>query len=216
VKAYFLSGIGADQRAFQKIKLPEGYEPVYLDWITPEKDESITNYASRLCELISDDDFILVGLSFGGMVATEIAKVKTPKKIIIISSVACYDELPWYFKKVGRMGLHKIVPIALLKMGTVINRMMGVGTREDKQIVYDFVRTVDPSFIRWSLNAILTWNAHGRIPELVHVHGSKDHLLPCKYTHPDYLIENAGHLMVLNKAEEVNKAIFDALNNRTA
>ena len=63
MKAYFISGLGADKKAFQKIKLPAGYEPVYLDWITPEKDESLTNYARRFSSLIKNNyAIILIGL----------------------------------------------------------------------------------------------------------------------------------------------------------
>ena len=93
--------------AFKRIRLPEGYEAIYLDWITPEKDESLSNYARRFSTLIKNDDaFILIGLSFGGMLACEIARLRRPMKTIIISSIAASNELPWYFKRAGNMGLH--------------------------------------------------------------------------------------------------------------
>src|SRR5215207_2664519 len=97
--------------AFKRIKLPEGYQPVYLDWITPEKDESLSHYAKRFSSLIKHDDaFVLIGLSFGGMLACELARLRNPFKTIIISSVASSDELPWYYKKAATLGLHKYVP----------------------------------------------------------------------------------------------------------
>ena len=108
MKAYFISGLGADKKAFQKIKLPSGYESVYLDWIPPQKNESLGNYARRFSSLIKNDDaFILIGLSFGGMLASEIARLRRPMKTIIISSLASSNELPWYFKQAGKIGLHK-------------------------------------------------------------------------------------------------------------
>ena len=201
---YFISGLGTDRTAFQRIKLPSGYEPFYLDWITPEQNESLAHYALRLAKSIQDEEYILVGLSFGGMVANEIARVNRPKKIIIISSLATSDELPWYFKSLGKLRLQKIIPGRFLKTAAFLGKIMGVNSSEDKEIIYSYVRNADTKLIRWSLNAIVNWKQQERLPGLVHLHGRKDRLLPAKYTHPDYLIDKAGHLMVLNRADAIN------------
>jgi pimeloyl-ACP methyl ester carboxylesterase len=213
LKAYFISGLGADKKAFQKIKLPDSYEPVYLDWITPEKNESLSNYARRFSSLIKNDDgFILIGLSFGGMLACEIARLRNPMKTIIISSLGSSSELPWYFKRAGNIGLHKTVPIKLLKAGTIIKNLMGAASREDKAIIINYAKYADPDLVRWSLHAIISWDQPERLPGIVHVHGSNDYMLPLKYTRPDYIIKDGGHLMVFNKADEVNKILNEVLS----
>ena len=213
MKAYFISGLGADKKAFIRIKLPEGYEPVYLDWITPEKNESLSNYARRFSSLIKNDDsFILIGLSFGGMLACEIAKLRKPLKTIIISSLATSNDLPWYFKGAGRIGLHKAVPIKLLKYGTIFKNMMGAASKEDKAIIINYAKFADPNLVRWSLHAIVNWHQPERLPGIIHLHGSNDLMLPLRYTHPDYVIKNGGHLMVFNKAEEVNRILNEVLS----
>ena len=212
MKAYFISGLGADKKAFQKIKLPSGYSPVFLDWIPPEKNESLTCYATRFFEkIISDEVFVLIGLSFGGMLASEIARIRKPEKTIIISSLASADELPWYFKRAGKIGLHKAIPVNFFKAATVLNRVVGAGTAEDKAIIYHYIKNASPDFIRWSLDAIVNWNQRERLPGIIHLHGSDDHLLPLKYTHPDYIIKDGGHLMVFNKANEVNRILQQVL-----
>lgn len=212
MNAYFISGLGAGKKAFKKIQLPSKYNPVFLDWIPPEKNETLANYAKRFAPLItSDDAFVLIGLSFGGMLASEISTFLQPQKTIIISSVATCDELPWYFRNAGRMGLHKTVPLSVLKAGTIMNRILGAGTAEDKQIIYDYVKYASPELIRWSIDAIMRWQRHERLPGIIHVHGSKDNLLPIKYTHPDYIIRDGGHLMVLNRAGEVNRILEEVL-----
>lgn len=212
MKAYFISGLGAGKKAFQRIKLPEGYEPVYLDWITPEKNESLGNYARRFSSLIKNDDaFILIGLSFGGMLASEIARLRNPMKTIIISSIASANELPWYFKGAGKIGLHKAVPIKLLKMGTIFKNMMGAASKEDKAIVINYAKFADPNLVRWSLHAIVNWDQPERLPGIIHLHGSSDLMLPLRYTRPNYVIKNGGHLMVFNKADEVNRILNEVL-----
>ena len=215
MKAYFISGLGADKKAFQKIKLPPVYEPVYLDWIVPEKNESLNNYARRFSSLIRHDDaFILIGLSFGGMLACEIARLRNPLKTIIISSIGSSDELPWYYKKAASIGLHKYVPIRLLTAGSILKNMMGTASREDKAIIINYAKYADPGLIRWSMNAILSWDQRERLPGLVHLHGTRDHMLPIKFTRPDYVIKNGGHLMVFNMAEEVNRILNEVLEQR--
>ena len=199
--------------AFKRIKLPEGYEPIYLDWITPEKDESLSNYARRFASLIKNDDaFILIGLSFGGMLACEIARLRNPMKTIIISSLASSAELPWYFKQAGKIGLHKAVPIKLMKAGSIFKNLMGANTKEDKAIIINYAKSADPNLVRWSLHAIFNWDHPQRLPGIMHLHGSNDRTLPVKYTHPNYIIKDGGHLMVFNKADEVNKILTEVLS----
>jgi hypothetical protein len=56
MKTYFISGIAPDGRIFRHIRLPAGFEAVYLDWIKPQPEESIENYAYRLAEKINKDE----------------------------------------------------------------------------------------------------------------------------------------------------------------
>jgi hypothetical protein len=90
---------------------------------------------------------------------------------------------------------------------------MGPGDEEMKAIVYDYVRKADPGFIRWSLNAILHWKHNKKLPNVTHIHGSNDHLLPCKYVRPEFIVSRGGHLMVFNKAKEVNRILEKILNS---
>ena len=77
--AYFISGIGADYRMFTHIRLPEGYQAVYIHWIPPKKKEPLGAYASRLiAQIDTAEPFVLIGLSLGGIMAVEIAKRYPP------------------------------------------------------------------------------------------------------------------------------------------
>ena len=213
MKAYFISGLGADKKAFYKLKLPEGYQPVYLDWIAPLKNESLKEYAKRFSAAINtQEDFIIIGLSFGGMIASEIARISKPKKLIIISSIAVSDELPWYFRLAGRLRIQKIIPLQFYKTATILNHFMGSKNRADKAMVLSFVRQTPPSFIRWSLNSILSWEQHERLENMVHIHGSSDRLLPIRYTNAAHVVQKGKHLMVLNKADEVNIILGQVLS----
>ncbi len=212
MKAYFISGLGADKKAFYKLQLPAGYEPVYLDWIFPLPKETLPDYAKRFSLLINEkEEFVLVGLSFGGMVANEIARIKAPQKLILISSLAVSSELPWYFKSAGTLGLQKIVPAGFYKTATLLNHFMGSKVKEEKRMVLSFVRRTDPAFIQWAIDAILKWEYPQRFNNLIHIHGDRDRLLPVKYTHADYIIRHGRHLMVWNNAAEINTILSNLL-----
>lgn len=72
IKLYGISGLGADKRVFQYLSLD--CEFIYIDWVVPLKNEPIKSYAMRLAEVINTDEaYGILGISFGGLVATEIS-----------------------------------------------------------------------------------------------------------------------------------------------
>ena len=83
---YCISGLGADERAFSKLKI-DGYSLRVIPWLMPEPGETIQHYATRMRAIIDDPEPILMGLSFGGMLCAEIAKQIPVQKLILISSV---------------------------------------------------------------------------------------------------------------------------------
>lgn len=217
MNVYFISGLAADRRVFKNIHLPQGHTAIYLDWLPPARSETLHDYAARLAEQVNDnEEFALVGLSFGGMLASEIAAIKKPSLLILISSIPASVDLPGYYRMAGKLGIHKIIPVSFLKSASFIKRFFTAETAEEKQILREMIRESDPGFIRWALKAIITWKKEDHPQHLIHIHGSKDELLPVKYTHPTHIIEKAGHLMVLRRAEEVNKILKEVLSPYTA
>src|SRR5436190_16440913 len=103
--------------------------------------ESLQQYAERMRAEINEEEPVLMGLSFGGMVCTEIAKQIPVKKIILISSVKSSKELPGWMKTVAALKLNKIVPLRSTRLTQPIqNRMLGVQTEEEKNLVACFRR----------------------------------------------------------------------------
>ncbi|HEX7414621.1 MAG TPA: alpha/beta hydrolase, partial [Bacteroidia bacterium] len=113
---YFISGLGADRRVFKKLSLPDHFIIKHIDWIPNLKNESLPSYAKRLlAQVDTSQPFSLVGLSFGGIVATELSKIINPRQTIIISSVSVSSQIPWYYKIVGLLKLHQLLPTRVLK-----------------------------------------------------------------------------------------------------
>ncbi|WP_069658325.1 alpha/beta hydrolase [Arcticibacter eurypsychrophilus] len=178
MKAYFISGLGCDRRAFQRIVLPSEYEIVHLDWLMPEDNESIEHYSARLAEPIGiTEPFVLVGLSFGGMIAVEISKFKKPHKLFLISSIATRSSLPALYKVCGLLHLDKIVPAKWLRYPNIaLYWVFGPLTQETKLLFKGILFETDPIFLKWALGVIARWKSTQLPEQLIQIHGRRDRI----------------------------------------
>jgi pimeloyl-ACP methyl ester carboxylesterase len=203
-KVYFISGLGADERAFSQLDL-SFCQPVYLSWIVPEIEETIADYAERIAKGITDEYPIIVGLSFGGMVAIEIAKLRPVKKLILISSAKTWHEFPRWLIALRYVQLHKLVKANLLKhLNSFAYRLMGVDDRADKILFKRMFVESDDRIVDWSVNTIIHWTNEKYADNLTHIHGTEDILLPFSRVKADIAVEGGEHLMPLIQPELVS------------
>lgn len=203
---YFLSGLGANYSAFKYLTFPGNVKPVFIDWLIPGANEPLRSYAQRIAEKInSAEPFVLVGLSFGGMLATEVMEYVQPQKTILISSAARRQELPFYYKLAGRLRLNKLFPAAVIKKGNrLINWIMGVSTIKDKDLVQEILAASNPEFSRWAINEIVNWKRTAAPEKIIRIHGNKDRVLPIINFTPGHLVKNGGHFMIATRAAEIS------------
>ena len=205
---YFISGLGADRRIFQWLRADD-YRPVHVEWIPPERGEPIENYTQRLLEQIEDENPIVVGLSFGGMIAVEVAKQIPTEKVVLLSSVKDKLEIPFYFKMFRFLPLHRVVPFKSLLFAFywLAYWLFAPEGSEQKRLLKTILVETDPHFLKWALHKVVVWQ-NQEVPEnLVHVHGKSDRIFPYRYVNPDYTVKNSGHLMVMNRAEEISNLL---------
>lgn len=215
MKVYCISGLAADEHVFDKINVPEGFEKICLKWKEPQKKESLEHYALRMAEDIDQSEpFILMGLSFGGMISTILAPKIKPQKTILISSVTGRKELPWYFRTTGKMNLNSLLHMkTAIKAAPFAAEIFGAKTKEDKQWFKQMLSNSSENLMQWSINEIVKWQNQDKPPGIIQIHGDNDLVLPHKYTHPDFLVEGGNHFMIMNKAEDVNKILADVLKD---
>src|SRR5919112_538737 len=134
MKVYFISGLGANRKAFNFLDL-SFCEPVFIEWLKPEKKETLEHYAKRLRSTIKEEHPVIVGVSFGGMLATEMAKKDPLLKGIIISSNKSAAEFPGYLRIWRHFPAYKWVPEKLVKLGGQLTRpFVGPKGKEQKKI----------------------------------------------------------------------------------
>jgi pimeloyl-ACP methyl ester carboxylesterase len=198
---YIFSGLGADKRVFQNMDFSE-FNANFVEWIVPKENEKIESYAQRLTEKINHEKPVLVGLSFGGIIATEIAKIIETEKVILIASAKNKTEIPNYFRIAGKLKLHKLLPAKLISFW-----FFGAENETDKKILTEILKDTNEKFLKWAIDKIVTWKSQTVNGNSIHIHGTSDRILPIKFINWNIKIENGGHFMTLNKAEELTKIV---------
>lgn len=210
MKLFCLSGLGVDHRAFRNLHV-EGVELVHIPWIDPLKKESLSEYAKRLFQSVSiPEEYDLIGVSFGGMIAQEFEKIRKPNNLFLISTISDRSELSRVFKFGGGLKLYKLVPrFFLTKFNWLMYPLFGVKSEEDKHLLGEILADTDLVFFRWAMGAIVNWK-NDAVSGGIRIHGTKDKILPLRGK-PEYIIPKSGHFMILTHGKEVSKLIAKQL-----
>ncbi|MDR3713866.1 MAG: alpha/beta hydrolase [Puia sp.] len=203
-QVYCISGLGADERVFSRLS-PADTQFRYLEWIVPENKEPIEHYAARMATQIHHNHPILMGVSFGGMMAIEIARVIPAAKVILVSSVKSHHELPQWMKLSGRLRLNKLMPPRPAEwMSLLENTFLGAESEEEIALCDEFRKNVNPAYLRWAIEQIVNWRNEWQSPVTYHIHGNKDKIFPLKSILPTHVIKGGGHFMIMNRAPAIS------------
>ncbi len=210
------SGLAADSSVFvpQKVAFPNLIVP---GWPVPVYSETLDQYARRLAsELPTDRPLIIGGASFGGIVALYVAKHVRAEMVVLIGSVQSPSELPRYAK--CARPLRQLIPYLPIRMLQIFCLPLALGIAKLQfthlvNLIHQF-RNADPIVIKWSLMRILDWSDRPETPcPVMHIHGKKDFVLPVRYTNPDQVITDGGHVLSLSHPREVNDLIQRAIES---
>lgn len=207
MKIYLLPGMGADHRLFGRLD-PGAHRFCPVSWVKPGPGDSLGGYARKLLPQLSDSGHsVLLGVSMGGMLAVELNKLTPFKKVVLVSSAKVTAELPPYFRRLAKAGWHKKIGApALLRLRRLAGPLMdyfGSGYRVSSEMLKD----TDPAFLDWCLEAVLSWRNETVPPNLVHIHGTADLLLPARYISGYIPVKRGSHLMIYQRAAEINNLL---------
>jgi pimeloyl-ACP methyl ester carboxylesterase len=209
-KLFLLSGLGADKRVFDFLDL-SAYKLQHIVWVKPVTGERMADYAKRLLPQIANDRPILMGVSFGGMIALEIAKLISVEKVILISSAKSSDAIPSYFKWMAKLRIQKLMPRGALKQpNEMLYWLFGVSSKEHRALLSAILADTDESFFTWAIETITAWKNDIRADSVIQIHGTKDRILNLQTA--DYIVEGGGHLMVVTRAKEITNILKNILS----
>jgi pimeloyl-ACP methyl ester carboxylesterase len=211
-----LPGLGADYRLLepQRAAFPQMVVP---PWIPPGKNESLPSYAARMAETIArsyESPLILGGVSFGGMLAYEMARIVKPDAVVLIASCRTPESLRPLHVRARR--LLPLVPVQAWSVAKLLSgpmmRVMHRRPTDKRDMLIRMFKEADSRFMHWVLQAILNWQPAPLADATVfQIHGSRDPMIPARRVKPDRLIPGGGHLINISHADEVNSFIADTL-----
>jgi len=138
IPIYLIPGQGSDSTIFEKLTFPEGYEITHIEYVTPEHNETMQAYAIRLAQQITEKECILIGVSLGGMLATEMTNILSPLKTIIISSAKGKNDLPRRYTFQQKIPIYRLVSPRMNKLGAKILQPIVEPDRPIRNVDYDY------------------------------------------------------------------------------
>ncbi|MGB2088422.1 MAG: alpha/beta hydrolase [Psychroflexus salarius] len=213
-QVFMMPGMAANPTIFEHIKLPDEFKVHWLDWLDPLGDESLESYAKRLSEPIpKNDEVVLIGVSFGGIIVQEIHKLVNAKKVIIISSVKHENELPPRMKIARDTGVYKVLPTGVFNYLEQIDKLpLGDVVKKRIQLYKTYMSMSNKHYLDWAIKRILNWEQTQDNTNFVHIHGDQDGVFPIKYIKGCVTIEGGTHLMILNRFRWFNEHLPNLIN----
>ncbi len=163
---------------------------------------------------ITVENPVILGVSFGGIMAIEIAKSMPAARVIIVSSLPNYRLLPLSMKMIGRLKLNKWMPsrrtdwLGFSKwLAPIEDYFLGVETKEEARLCREFKQQVDTCYLQWAVDRILYWKNEWQPPVLYHLHGSKDKIFPLTRLNPMHVIPGGTHFMIYNRAAIISQIL---------
>ena len=206
IHVYLMPGMSANSLIFEKIKFPENFELHKLDWISPQIDESIENYAKRFSEKIIHKNPVLIGVSFGGILVQEISKIIKVNKLIIISSIKCNKEMPSHMKFGKITKSYKLLPVKWINdFESLISFVLGPKIKKRVDLYRKYLSVRDENYLSWSLREMIEWKQSKPLKNIIHIHGTKDLVFPTLYIKNFVEVPRGDHAMILKRAEWINQ-----------
>lgn len=203
-----MPGLAAGPSIFENIKLPEEqFEMYFLEWFLPIENESIESYALRMTQKITRNNPVLIGVSFGGVLVQEMAKIIKTDKVIIISSVKTNKEFPSRFKIARNTKAYKLIPTQLLAdIEKLVKYAFGDNIVAKRIKLYEkYLSVRDKHYLDWAIETILFWNQKEINEAVIHIHGDADEVFPIKHIRKCIVVKGGTHIMILNKFKWMNE-----------
>jgi pimeloyl-ACP methyl ester carboxylesterase len=206
IPVYFMPGLAASPTIFERILLPEEFEIFLLEWEVPLANESLSDYAKRISEKINHKNPVLIGVSFGGILVQEMAKVIDASKVIIISSVKSNMEFPRRMKIAKTTKAYKLIPTTLLiNIEALVKYSFGNKVNQRLQLYEKFLSMRDKRYLEWAIEQVVLWERTEADDAVIHIHGDADEVFPIKYVSNPIVVKGGTHIMILNKYKWLNE-----------
>ncbi|MFT5236915.1 MAG: pimeloyl-ACP methyl ester carboxylesterase [Flavobacteriaceae bacterium] len=213
IPVYFVPGLAAGKEIFRNILLPKTqYQTNVLEWLIPAKNEALSTYSARMASLVKEPNAVLVGVSFGGVIAQEMSVFLDLRRLIIISSIKTRNELPQRLKIAAKTLVYKLVPTSLVLSASDLTKFaIGPKTAKRLKLYQEYLHVRDKRYLDWAIEQMVTWKRNKEIEGVVHLHGDSDLIFPIKNISNCIQIKGGTHIMLLNKGSLITRILIEIM-----
>ena len=214
IHVYCMPGMAANSKIFEHLRLPKHFKIHLMDWIVPTTNESLLSYASRLSENVLHKEPVLLGVSFGGIIVQEMSKIISAKKVVIISSVKSYKEFPIHITLGRKSMAYKFFPTQWVnKTEDFISFVFGPTMKKRMKLHKYYLSVRDKKYLDWALHHFFQWDREEPDPNVIHIHGSNDALIPAFQIKNYISVPGGTHALILQKATWLNKHLPEIISS---
>jgi len=209
---YAIPGLGTTPALFKNIRI-KNYEIRVLEWPETAGCDSIADYCKKFIPVIDQTKpFSLMGVSFGGMLCSELSQILKPERLILISSCKRPSELPSQFNFIKFTRLYYLFNDWILRQAAkFLYRPLGF-KNEDRKEFFNMIDSMKPGYFPPCIRFMLQWKSDKEPANTLHIHGTKDRVLPHQYIRNFIPVKDGNHAMVLYRADEINAILEKELN----
>ena len=204
-RLYLIPGTGADERLFHALDLSD-YDTINVRLPVAHRGEDLPAYAARVAaaQIDTTTPFALLGVSLGGMVATELAEQLSPAYVVIVASAKTRHELPPGYRLARRLPLYRAVGGRTMRYFTKrFQPLVEPMADAQRDLFIDMIYGKDPKFLQRAVGMMVRWERDVAPAGIVHVHGTEDHTLPYRHVAPDLVVRGEGHMLTYSRPEVV-------------
>ena len=212
IHVYCMPGMAASPKIFEFIDIKKPFTWHFLSWFFPNRKESLSKYAGRMCERVEFDNPILLGVSFGGVLVQEMAKHIKVSQVVIISSIKTNLELPLSMRMAQKTNAHKLLPTQWINnIDALVLFTFGKGIQKRLELYQKYLSERNSEYLDWAIDALVNWDQSELKESVIHIHGDKDTVFTVKNICEPFIKIKGGHAIIITQANWFNKNLPDIL-----
>lgn len=204
-----ISDIGADHSAFSRLQYSSEFSVIHAHWLELEdRDETFHSYCQRMAQTyhINKDD-ILIGFSFGGLIAQELAKTIGHKHVVLISSFRNKNDLQPLMSFGLKWKLNRLLPsFRVPYISNFTAHFLNSKQKEGRKVIDEMLRKSDFSLLNWCIKQIGQIDLSETFSSnYLCFTGQKDKLVKDWNSSNHISVANGEHFMVFDQADIINE-----------
>ena len=203
---YLIPGLATDRRIFKNLESElKDFKLVFLEHLPVKNiEESLSQYALRVIQKQKyfDVDSVLIGMSLGGLIAIEMAKILDFRKVFLISTIKHKTELPPIIRLAKNFNFY-LPPFLIKSTIKPISLLLGVTNKSGAEFLSKIINDSSERHIIWAQKAVLKWDNNLIPNQYIHIHGTHDEIFPMRWVKPSHRIEGGNHYMIMDRAKEI-------------